>query len=142
MHYFDTSFLTPLLLSEATSEAVERFVGELAPGRLGVSAWTGTEFSSLLAWEVRMGALSAADALKIDAQYEMLVGASFHLLVPKADDFSLARQYLQRFETGLRADGALHLAIAFNNKVDTILSLDNTFLKAGHMLGLPVSRGV
>jgi hypothetical protein len=37
---------------------------------------------------------------------------------------------------------ALHLAIGANRRMDTIFSLDKMFLKAGNMLGLPVSRGV
>ncbi|HMK01356.1 MAG TPA: hypothetical protein VK552_18715 [Reyranella sp.] len=36
----------------------------------------------------------------------------------------------------------LHLAIGANRRMDTIFSLDKMFLKAGNMLGLPVSRGV
>jgi hypothetical protein len=55
MPYFDTSFLAPLILPEATSERIAAFVGALSGDELTVSHWTGVEFSSLLAREVRMG---------------------------------------------------------------------------------------
>lgn len=55
MHYFDTSFLVPLILSEASSEPVSAFVESLAGEDLAVSHWTRLEFASLLAREVRMG---------------------------------------------------------------------------------------
>ena len=64
MLYFDTSFLTPLILEEPTSARIERFVVRLPAGELAVSHWTRVEFSSLLAREVRMGGLDdrAAEA--------------------------------------------------------------------------------
>jgi predicted nucleic acid-binding protein len=42
----------------------------------------------------------------------------------------------------LRAGDALHLAIAKNNHAGAIYSFDKTLLKAGKVLGLPVSAGV
>ena len=57
MLYFDTSILAPLFLQESSSAKVERFVAGLPAGELAVSHWTRVEFSSLLAREVRMGAL-------------------------------------------------------------------------------------
>ncbi|MBV9632328.1 MAG: PIN domain-containing protein [Xanthobacteraceae bacterium] len=67
---------------------------------------------------------------------------SFDLLLPSRNDFSLAKQYITRFETGLRAADALHLAIAGNHRARAIYSLDKTLLRAGRLLGLPVSAGV
>ena len=40
MHYFDTSFLVPLILPEATSDAVSGFVAGLGGEDLAVSHWT------------------------------------------------------------------------------------------------------
>jgi len=141
MLYFDTSFLTPLILPEATSKRIAAFVGTLPAAQFAVSHWTRIEFSSLIAREVRMGGLQARAAAHAELRFESMIGDSFTILLPDAADYNLAKEYLGRFETGLRAGDALHLAIARNHRAQTIYSLDKTFLKAGTTLGLPVNRG-
>ena len=142
MLYFDTSFLAPLILPEATSGKIEAFVRELPAAQFTVSHWTRVEFSSLLAREVRMGELDADTAAQADAKFEAVVEESFSVVLPNADDFSLAKEYLVHFETGLRAGDALHLAIARNHRAQVIYSLDKTHLRAGKLLGLRVSMGI
>ena len=142
MLYFDTSFLAPLILQESTSAKVEKFMAGLPAGDLAISHWTRVEFSSLLAREVRMGGLDGQAARHADAQFETIVTESFVVLLPNADDFNLAKEYLGNHETGLRAGDALHLAIARNHRAEAIYSLDKTLLKARKVLGLPVSTGV
>lgn len=142
MHYFDTSFLVPLILPEATSDAVSRFLDGLSGEDLAVSHWTQVEFSSLLARQVRMGSLDAEAAREADARFESMLGGSFAVLLPNAADFNLAREYLGRFEAGLRAGDALHLAIAANRRASAIYSLDKALLQAGEMLGVPASAGI
>ena len=44
------------------------------------------------------------------------------VLLPTATDFDLAGQFLRRYETGLRAGDALHLAIASNNRATAVHS--------------------
>jgi predicted nucleic acid-binding protein len=140
--YFDTSFLAPLILQEATSAKIESFVTGLPPGTLAISQLARVEFSSLLAREVRMGGLDGKAARDADAQFEGIVRESFIVLLPGADDFNLAKQYLANYRTGLRAGDALHLAVAKNHNGQAIYSLDKTLLRAGKMLGLPVSMGI
>ena len=142
MLYFDTSFLAPLILPEATSGKIAAFVRELPAAQFTVSHWTRVEFSSLLAREVRMGELDADTAARADAKFEAVVEESFSVVLPNADDFSLAKEYLVHFETGLRAGDALHLAIARNHRAQVIYSLDTTLLRAGKLLGLRVSMGI
>jgi predicted nucleic acid-binding protein len=140
--YFDTSFLVPLFLEEKTSVRIERFFARLVGQDLAVSHWTRVEFSSLLAREVRMGGLKAAAARETDTEFETAVKDSFVVLLPNAEDFDLAKEYLDRHQSGLRAGDALHLAIARNHASTQIYSLDSTLLKAGRSLGLPMSRGL
>ncbi len=142
MLYFDTSFLVPLILPEATSHSIAAFVRRLSAEQLTVSHWTRVEFSSLIAREVRMGGLDAQTAARADARFEAMVDESFSVLLPNADDFGLAKRYLGRFETRLRAGDALHLAIADNHRATMIYSLDRTLLDAGKILNLPVSMGI
>ena len=141
MRYFDTSFLVPLVLPEATSEPIAGFFENLPTDDLAVSHWTRVEFASLLAREVRMGGLDAAAAHKAGSRFETMVGESFVVLLPNRGDFDRARDWLGRFETGLRAGDALHLAIAGNRGADAIYSLDKGMIAAGKRLGLPASAG-
>lgn len=142
MHYFDTSFLVPLILPEATSDKIAKFLRDLPAENLAVSHWTRVEFSSLLAREVRMGGLSADAAALAEARFESMVDESFAVLLPNGDDFNLAKEYLGNYKTGIRAGDALHLAIAKNHRAEAIYSLDKTLLKAGKSIGIPVSLGI
>lgn len=142
MYYFDTSFLVPLILPEAASDPIARFFADLAGEDLAVSHWMRVEFSSLLAREVRMGGLSGEAAREADARLETMVDESFAVLLPNGDDYNLAKVYLSRFETRLRAGDSLHLAIASNRRAETVYSLDQTLLKAGQILGVSVSEGI
>ena len=142
MLYFDTSFLAPLILEERVSAAIERFMAGLPSSELAVSHWTRVEFASILAREVRMRAIAAAAAREVDAVFEAMVAESFVVWLPGAGDYDLAREYLARHETGLRAGDALHLAIAKNHGAEAIYSLDKKLLKAGVALGLPMRAGV
>ena len=141
MLYFDTSFLTPLILPEATSEPVEAFFNALPPEDLAVSHWTRVEFASLLAREVRMGGLDSASAQEADSRFEAMIRESFIVILPNPDDFDRARDCLNRFDTGLRAGDALHLAIAWNRGSEAIYSLDKRMIAAGKTLGLPTTAG-
>jgi predicted nucleic acid-binding protein len=140
--YFDTSFLAPLVLPESTSEKIAAFVRGLPVEELTVSHWTRVEFSSFIARDVRMSVLDAAAGARADARFEAMVDASFAVLLPNADDFGLAKRYLGKFNTGLRAGDALHLAIADNRQAAAIYSLDKGLLMAGRLLDLPVSMGI
>ena len=89
MLYFDTSFLAPLILPEATSDKIAAFIRRLPAEEFTVSHWTRVEFSSLIAREVRMGGLDVRAAARADVRFESMVDESFSVLLPNADDFSL-----------------------------------------------------
>ena len=86
MIYFDTSFLVPLLLEEATSSAVTAVMRGLPADEFTLSHWTLVEFSSLLAREVRMGGLDTEVAARVDARFEAMVGESFATLRVSPDE--------------------------------------------------------
>ncbi|MSP82968.1 MAG: PIN domain-containing protein [Alphaproteobacteria bacterium] len=142
MIYLDTSFVTPLVLQEPTSVAIEKFVGGLPAGDLAISHWTRVEFTSLLAREVRVGGLDVQSALEADALFETITAETFRLLLPTANDFDRAKQYLRSHKTGLKAGDALHLAIAANNEAVATYTLDKALIAAGKALGLPVKSGI
>ncbi len=142
MRYFDTSFLVPLILPESTSGLIAEFFENLPANDLAVSHWTQVEFASLLAREVRMGKLDTVVASEAYSRFETMVKESFVVLLPKSEDFDRAKDWLGRFETGLRAGDALHLAIASNRSVDSVYSLDKLMIAVGKKLGLSANEGI
>lgn len=142
MLYFDTSFLAPLILEEATSTKIEAFFAKLPLGELYVSHWTRVEFASLIAREVRMGGLAESDALLAIAQFDELVTDSFQIVTPGIADYELAKDYIQHFATKLRAGDALHLAIASNHGAQTFYTLDEGLLNAAKLMKVQASRGI
>jgi predicted nucleic acid-binding protein len=142
MRYFDNSFLAPLLREEKTSSRIGRFMAGLPTDQLAIRRWTEVEFASLLARDVRMGVIGSDQARAAGALFEDVIQQSFVVLLPSADDYEMARRYLHNYETGLRAGDALHLAVAVNHRAKAIYSLDKTMIKAGKILGLPVSAGI
>lgn len=142
MRYFDTSFLAPLILEEATSTKIEAFFAKLPVGELYVSHWTRVEFASLIAREVRMGGLAESDALLAIAQFDELVTDSFQIVTPGIADYELAKNTIQHFATKLRAGDALHLAIASNHGAQTFYTLDEGLLNAAKLMKIHASRGI
>ncbi len=141
MRYCDTSFVAPLIREEAQSLRVAQFAAALAPGELAISQWTQVEVASLLARDVRMGAITTTEAGEADALFAEISRRSFVVLSPDGRDFDLARRYLHAYESALRAGDALHLAIAGNRQADCVCTLDKGMLRAGAVLGLRMTDG-
>ena len=142
MIYLDTSFLTPLFRQEAASAKVEAFLAARPSELLAISHWTRVEFASVIAREVRMKALGEATARELIEAFDALSDDSFHVLIPAAADFDLARDFVSAFATKLRGPDALHLAIARNNGVDEVLTLDDSLLFAARNLKIKARRGI
>lgn len=142
MFYLDTSFVAPLILEEPASEQIEGFVATLPAGELFISHWTRVELASLMAREVRMGGLAEVDALSAIAQFDDLVVDSFQVLIPSVSDYELAKGYVQHFAAKLRAGDALHLAIARNNAVSILYTLDKGLMRAAEIMTIPAGPGI
>ena len=142
MLYFDTSFVAPLILEEASSSKIEAFLTKQPAGELCISHWTRVEFASLIAREVRMGGLPESGALQAIAQFDELVAESFQVLLPSPVDYDMAKSHIQRFATKLRAGDALHLSIAQNHGAMMFYTLDDGLLHAARILKVQASRGI
>ena len=140
MIYFDTSFLTPLFREESTSTAVAEFFSLQATGTLVVSKWASIEFASLTSRDVRMGTLTSDQGQKLIAEFDSMIATSMTVLIPRANDFNLAREYVSNFSTQLRGPDALHLAVAHNNDMEFIATLDHGMLSAANTLKIPARR--
>jgi len=136
LFYFDTSFIAPLLLPEATSDAVEAFARSLRSGLLVTSTWTRVEFGSLVSRRVRMRELDEDQAAAVRMRFEQLLSESFHIVIPGGADYDTATVFVRNHKSGLRAGDALHLAVAHNHKTVMLYSLDTRMVEAAHMLGI------
>lgn len=142
MIYLDTSFLTPLFREEATSAKVADFLSRQAAGALAVSKWAAVEFASLTSRDVRMGALTAGQGRRLLAEFDSMMATSLVVLIPGANDFDLAQEYVANFATQLRGPDALHLAVAHNNGVEFVATLDDGMLSAAKKLKIPARRAI
>lgn len=140
MIYLDTSFLTPLFREEATSAKIADFLSRQAVGTLAVSKWASVEFASLISRDVRMGTLTASQGKHLIAEFYSVVTTSLIVLIPSANDFDLAQEYVAHFANQLHGPDALHLAVAHNNGVAFTATLDEGMLSAAKRLKIPARR--
>lgn len=139
MVYLDTSVLLPLFLSEPASESVRRVLSSLPQDELIISEWCRTEFASAVGRHVRMAILEKDAAAEVIRKFRNLTKDSLSVLAVESADFVLASRYLERFELGLRAGDALHLAIASNSGGE-IYSSDEVMLKCARRFGIKEHR--
>lgn len=105
-----------------------------------MSNWAGVEFASLTSRDVRMNALTASQGKRLIAELDAMVASSLVVLIPSAKDFDLAQEYVAHFATQLHGPDALHLAVAHNNKMEFVATLDNGMLAAAKRLKIPAKR--
>ena len=134
--YVDTSVLLTTLIAEPATEAVYDSLG--AEGQeLLVSDFAAAEVASALSRLVRMALLSDADASARLADFDAWRAAMSLPVDIAASDARLAHIYARRFDLGLRAPDALHLAIA--RRLDaTLITLDRRLATAAREMGITV----
>lgn len=137
MIYLDTSFLAPFYIQEATSASVETILLNIPTDKLAISDWTIVEFTSLLSRRVRMNELNLEQMEAIIHSFKEDTAQSYTVFTVTTADFILASEFIQQWETGLRAGDALHLAIARNHNIENLLSLDRKLIDAARQLNIP-----
>jgi uncharacterized protein len=142
MFYLDTSFLLPYFVSEESSDRIEIFLLGIREEELAVSAWTATEFNRVLSLKVGTGEPNKPAASAALAAFREVGERYCKWLAVSQADFKVAAAYLEKWNLGLRAGDALHLALAKSNGVKKLLTLDDRMLKAAKALRIPVSSGM
>jgi predicted nucleic acid-binding protein len=126
--YLDASVLLPTLIAEPSTEAVFDCLGA-GDRELLISDFAAAEVASALSRLVRMARLSDADATARLADFDAWRAAMSSPAEIGAADVRLASVYVRRFDLGLRAPDALHLAIA--RRLDaTLITLDRRLAAA------------
>ena len=134
--YVDTSVLLPTLIAEPTTEAVYDFLGA-ADQELLISDLAAAEVASALSRLARMALLTDADAYARLTDFDAWRAAMSSPVDIAASDARLAYIYVRRFDLGLRAPDALHIAIT--RRLDaTLVTLDRRLATAARELGVAV----
>lgn len=139
MVYLDTSFVGPLFVQEDSSAAVLAWLDRQDATVLMISDWSVVEFSSSLARRVRMRTLSPGQADAAFDQFAIWRDGRCEMVSPDQVDFEFAATAIRHYKTGLRSGDALHLAMARNNAIPQIATLDFGMARAARMLGLDVA---
>jgi hypothetical protein len=136
--YADASVLLPTLIAEPATEAVYDLLG--ADGQeLLISDFAAAEVASAVSRLVRMAVLTDTDASARLADFDAWRTAMSSGVDIAASDARLAYIYVRRFDLGLRAPDALHLAIT--RRLDaTLVTLDRRLATAARELGVAVKE--
>ena len=101
-----------------------------ATQELWISHWVLLEFASATAVRQRRGELGSTKVSSLQSELEAFRAERLALLEPRAEDFLLARVWVQRQSApGLRAGDALHLAVAHRQRL-TLVSADQALVVA------------
>lgn len=139
MHYADTCLLISLHLPDPGTPGALAWLEAASRDPIMTSHWTLAEFASALGIIARRGEIDAATHGATLAQFRRFVADRLIVEAPEASDFERAAGWLERFETGLRAADALHLAICARRSA-TLCTADDTFARAADAFAIRVHR--
>lgn len=136
--YFDASLLVALFINDDLSERAEGYVRENSP-TICVSDFAAAEFSSALNRRVRMGLLSAGEAMATFGEFDAWRGHGVVRMETTAADVSLADSYLRRLDLPLRTPDALNIALAARVAAP-LATFDKKMVDCAQALGVAVAR--
>ncbi|HEX5326911.1 MAG TPA: type II toxin-antitoxin system VapC family toxin [Acetobacteraceae bacterium] len=106
---------------------------------LGISDFASAEFASVVTRRVRMAELAVEQADRLLNVYDGWVAANTEQLGVEPTDIRVATTFVRRFDLGLRAPDALHIAICQRLQVP-LLTFDTRQAAAASHLGIQLSR--
>jgi uncharacterized protein len=114
--YLDTSVVAPFYWQEQLSDIVQELLQNETD--VALSQLVEVELFSALSRRVRMGEISQGQAAEIADCFEAHIAYGFYTrLAVEALHYSLAQEWIRRFDTPLRTLDALHLAIASSQRI-------------------------
>ena len=136
MYYLDTSVLVALYLPESKSDEIQTLI--TGKGITALSSLSEIEFYSAISRRVRMKEVSRNDGQKIISQFQMHIKTRIYKTFSiMQKEYGLACNWIGNFETPLRTLDALHLAVAFSNKL-YLVTADAALAKSAKKLDIKV----
>ena len=133
--YWDTSAVVPYYLPEPLSKQVQ---DRLRENGLAVSGLVEVEFFSVLARRVRTAELPRSHAERVGALFLAHLEEGLYRRLPiDSAHFQRARAWMGRFDTPLRVPDALHLAVAFLERLP-LVTADRALGRSAASLGIQV----
>lgn len=133
--YLDTSLLIAALTDESDTTRVQVWLDKQNADALAISDWVVVEFSAALSMKVRSRSITAVHRAAALAKFSTLVTENFAVLSVSGLQFRSAARFADRYQLGLRAGDALHLAICADHGA-TLCTLDRSLGKADPDLGV------
>jgi len=132
--YVDTCLLVSLFHNDSGYPAAVAWLTGAAAQELWISHWVLLEFASATAVRQRRGELKASKVTGLQSELEAFRAERLALVEPRAEDYLLARAWVQRQSApGLRAGDALHLAVAQRQRL-TLVSADQALVATARQL--------
>ncbi|MCX7305361.1 MAG: type II toxin-antitoxin system VapC family toxin [Hyphomicrobiales bacterium] len=135
MRYIDTSVIVSSLLREAYTDRAQQWLSEQASQDLAISDWVVSEFSSALSLKLRTEQMSREKRAEALAAFVRFAGNFLIVLPVSTSHFKAAARFADRYELGLRAGDALHLAVAAETGA-SLYTLDKRLAAAGPVVGV------
>lgn len=137
MRYADTCLLISLHVPDPGTPAALTWLEAAGKAPIMASLWGLAEFASGLGIITRRGYITPAAHAAALAQFRRFTADRLSIEPPEATDFERAAGWVERFETGLRAADALHLAICARRSA-TLCTADDTLARAAGAFGVRV----
>jgi len=137
MIYVDTSAIVAALTEEVMTARTRAWFERQESGTLAISHWVAVEVASALALKVRTKQLQLEERNLVSAMWRAMRETGLVMLPVRHEDFEHAARMSERYELGLRASDALHVAVAFSAGC-TLVSLDKVMASAAPEFGVPV----
>jgi len=136
MRYLDTSLLVPLFVREPKSPDAGAWLVGVGNAELAVSDWGVAEFSSAASIKTRTGQIDEETRALMQADFQAFIRSRVRVIPTQSADFHRAAELCGRWQLGLRAGDALHVAIAERCGL-SVCTLDKAMWTAAEALGLP-----
>lgn len=137
--YLDTSLLVPLFVHEPKSTDTHLWLAGIGNAELVISEWAIVEFSSAVGIKRRTGQIDETARERMYSEFEAFIHLRARVVPVLSADFLCAAEFCDRWQMGLRAGDALHLAIADRHAM-TVCTFDRTMIDAANALGLAIEE--